>query len=389
MVVAMMRRPPERALLARRLREERQAELPEAVELVRAMTEVAVVAAGDAEHPHQDSSPRPARERPAKRNDEHGSAATCKKPKRASATVLRQGSAASGMRRSNPPARPSSILPRLVLPGMTRASGAPEALDMPELSGRGLLGESLLDRGWLPDWLIRAGIRRIVAGRLREQEQGGVEAQSARFAALLDELDRSSIAVSPDAANAQHYELPPAFFEQVLGPTSQVQRVVVARGCGDASAATADAELRTLELTVERAQLEDGQRHPGARLRLGLAHVVHGGAVSRLAHRRPSRTRHRSAPTSCGRRRRAASPMSKSSPPTSTPSLSIVASIASSRSRCSSTSATTARSSRASASGCGQMAGCSSTSSRTAALRIRSKRATVPTGWRATSSLAA
>ena len=39
---------------------------------------------------------------------------------------------------------------------------------------RGLPIESLLDRDFLPDWVIRAGIRRIVAARLREQEAGGI-----------------------------------------------------------------------------------------------------------------------------------------------------------------------------------------------------------------------
>ena len=85
-------------------------------------------------------------------------------------------------------------------------------------SDLGVTVESLLDRNLLPDWLIRAGIRAIVAGRLREQERGGIDAQSARFAALLDALRASSIAVSPEAANQQHYEVPPAFFELILGP---------------------------------------------------------------------------------------------------------------------------------------------------------------------------
>ena len=76
----------------------------------------------------------------------------------------------------------------------------------------------LLDRGILPDAVVRAGIRRLVAGRLREQEAGGPLAQARRFGRLLAELRRAPVAVTPDAANAQHYELPPAFFEHVLGP---------------------------------------------------------------------------------------------------------------------------------------------------------------------------
>jgi cyclopropane-fatty-acyl-phospholipid synthase len=82
----------------------------------------------------------------------------------------------------------------------------------------GVTVESLFDKNPLPDWLIRAGIRAIVAGRLREQAQSGVDAQSARVAALLDSLRGSAIAVSPEAANQQHNEVPAAFFELGLGP---------------------------------------------------------------------------------------------------------------------------------------------------------------------------
>ena len=35
--------------------------------------------------------------------------------------------------------------------------------------------ETLVDRGVLPDPLIRAGIRRVVSGRLKEQERGGID----------------------------------------------------------------------------------------------------------------------------------------------------------------------------------------------------------------------
>ncbi|HET9540628.1 MAG TPA: SAM-dependent methyltransferase, partial [Candidatus Limnocylindria bacterium] len=57
----------------------------------------------------------------------------------------------------------------------------------------------LLDRGILPDAVVRAGIRRIVAGRLREQEAGGPLAQARRFGRLLAELRRAPVAVTPEA----------------------------------------------------------------------------------------------------------------------------------------------------------------------------------------------
>ena len=56
------------------------------------------------------------------------------------------------------------------------------------------------------------------AARLAEQEAGGLEGQAARRQALDSTLRESPIAVATDAANAQHYEVPAAFFELVLGP---------------------------------------------------------------------------------------------------------------------------------------------------------------------------
>ena len=78
--------------------------------------------------------------------------------------------------------------------------------------------DAIIDRGLLPDSIVRAGIRRIVAGRLREQEAGGVGAQSRRFDLLLHTLEDGPVAVATDAANRQHYEVPARFFELVLGP---------------------------------------------------------------------------------------------------------------------------------------------------------------------------
>jgi cyclopropane-fatty-acyl-phospholipid synthase len=39
--------------------------------------------------------------------------------------------------------------------------------------------EQLLERNLLPDWLIRIGIRRLLAERLRQEDRGSAEAQQA------------------------------------------------------------------------------------------------------------------------------------------------------------------------------------------------------------------
>ena len=113
----------------------------------------------------------------------------------------------------------------------------------------------LLDSGLLPDWLVRWGIRRICAQRLREESAGGPEAQRERRRLLLAHLDSSPVAIRADAANAQHYEVPAEFFQQVLGPHMKYS-------CGywPPGVASLDAsEQAMLALTAERARIADGQ----------------------------------------------------------------------------------------------------------------------------------
>ena len=67
----------------------------------------------------------------------------------------------------------------------------------------------LAERGCLPDSVIRFGIRRLLAQRLKQCRRSPQ--------AILTDLQKP-IAVATDQANEQHYEVDPAFFELVLGP---------------------------------------------------------------------------------------------------------------------------------------------------------------------------
>jgi len=51
--------------------------------------------------------------------------------------------------------------------------------------------EPALEAGLLPDWAIRLGIRTILEQRLREQQDGGPDAQQARKLAFIESLRRS------------------------------------------------------------------------------------------------------------------------------------------------------------------------------------------------------
>ena len=79
------------------------------------------------------------------------------------------------------------------------------------------LALTLLERDLLPDALIRYGIRRLLAERLRDERKADAEAQQAHFMAFVEQLRASPVAIATREANEQHYEVPSAFFQHVLG----------------------------------------------------------------------------------------------------------------------------------------------------------------------------
>jgi cyclopropane-fatty-acyl-phospholipid synthase len=117
----------------------------------------------------------------------------------------------------------------------------------------GLLGWA--EKGRIPDALLRTGIRRLCAQRLREERDGGMEAQAQRFQQRLAALRESPVALHTDAANRQHYELPAEFFKLCLG------RRLKYSGCYYPTGAETleQAEDAMLALYAKRAELADGQ----------------------------------------------------------------------------------------------------------------------------------
>lgn len=109
--------------------------------------------------------------------------------------------------------------------------------------------ERIVDSGLVPEPVLRAGIRAVCALRLREQKRRDPRA-------FVESLRASDVAIETAAANAQHYEVPAAFFERVLGPRLKYSSCYWPRGVTTLAAA----ENAMLELTAERAQLADGQR---------------------------------------------------------------------------------------------------------------------------------
>ena len=113
----------------------------------------------------------------------------------------------------------------------------------------------LAERGLLPDALIRYGIKRLCAQRLADvtgTSEGEMEKEHAEW---IDILKNSPIALVPEKANEQHYEVPPKLFELVLG-----KRLKYSSGLWPEGVSSLDqSESAMLELTSERAELVDGQ----------------------------------------------------------------------------------------------------------------------------------
>lgn len=113
----------------------------------------------------------------------------------------------------------------------------------------------LAERGLLPDALVRTGIRRLCAQRLRDEHAGDIERADARTRMLLLQLRESAIAIETEAANAQHYEVPSRFFELCLGKRLKYSSCHYPRGTESLD----EAEEAMLSLYAERGELADGQ----------------------------------------------------------------------------------------------------------------------------------
>ena len=112
------------------------------------------------------------------------------------------------------------------------------------------LGIKLVERGAVPDALVRWGIRRLCAERLAE------EASSADIAAFAESMASAEVAPVPEMANEQHYEVPAEFFARVLGARRKYSSCFWPEGCTGLD----EAERHALSITCERAGIQDGQQ---------------------------------------------------------------------------------------------------------------------------------
>ena len=111
----------------------------------------------------------------------------------------------------------------------------------------------LAENGTLPDFLIKIGIKRLCEQRLYWADSLGSEKLQEHNQSWVNILKESPIALVPEKANEQHYEVPPAFFDIVLGENLKYSCGFWEEGCNDID----KSEFDMLELSSKRAQLSD------------------------------------------------------------------------------------------------------------------------------------
>jgi len=116
-------------------------------------------------------------------------------------------------------------------------------------------GIAAVERGLIPDMVTRMAIRRLCRERLRESLRQHGDLDDSSHAMFRESMCSGPIALVPDKANQQHYELPPEFFAAVLGPRRKYSCCYFP----NESSTLADAEEAALAVTCQRAELADGQ----------------------------------------------------------------------------------------------------------------------------------
>ena len=112
----------------------------------------------------------------------------------------------------------------------------------------------LAEKGIIPDYFIRQGIIRNCENRLKNENVSNTEKVSLKKQNWIAQMKESPIALVPEKANEQHYEVPPAFFENVLGKHLKYSSGYWPNGVNSLD----ESEESMLELSFERAQLADG-----------------------------------------------------------------------------------------------------------------------------------
>ena len=106
---------------------------------------------------------------------------------------------------------------------------------------------SLAESGFIPDALIKIAVRFITNNRLKESSNNDNKNE------IISALSQGVVAEKTYDANEQHYEVPPEFFNQVLGTNLKYSCSLF-----ENVNSLDEAEKSMLELYIERADIKNG-----------------------------------------------------------------------------------------------------------------------------------
>ncbi|MCW9046522.1 MAG: cyclopropane-fatty-acyl-phospholipid synthase family protein [Gammaproteobacteria bacterium] len=116
-------------------------------------------------------------------------------------------------------------------------------------------GINWVEQGYVPDTIVRKGIRRLLKQRLLEINADDAEVSTQYKYLFIEAMKQSPIALSPEKANEQHYEVPAEFYDLVLGEHNKYSCCYWDETTKDLT----QAEDKALQITCNHADLENGQ----------------------------------------------------------------------------------------------------------------------------------
>lgn len=115
--------------------------------------------------------------------------------------------------------------------------------------------DSIVSRGFVPDFLIRTGIRKLLKERLKEITPDPAQPLEDAKMKFISMMKKSPLAVQTRDANEQHYEVPTEFYLYALGPNLKYSCAYFEEGDS-----LEQAEIRMLEKTVAMAKIRPGDK---------------------------------------------------------------------------------------------------------------------------------
>lgn len=113
-----------------------------------------------------------------------------------------------------------------------------------------------VEQGYIPDSIIRKGIQRLLKVRLNDVQIDNLEMLSVLKNSFIEDMRTAPIALMPEKANEQHYEVPSKFYDLILGDHNKYSCCF----WNDDTTSLNQAEENALKLSCLHAQLSNGQQ---------------------------------------------------------------------------------------------------------------------------------